>query len=144
MSIVVKPLEASTEITATRTWTDEKGGAPLRCCLRDSRAGERIVLGAVTPPGPFGAYAETGPVFLHADGCQGPVSPGYPEDFRGRQQVFRAYNGEGMIVGGALVDPGQGQEQVAERLLCAPDIAFLHSRNVVYGCYMFAIYPGDR
>ena len=138
-AIVIEPLPASLPITVQRILLDPDGGAPLRCCLRESRAGERITLGSVTPPGPAGAYAESGPVFVHADGCAGPDSTGYPTEFRSRSQVFRAYSADGVIVGGEIVEPGTGQEAVAERLLADPAVAFLHSRNVIHGCYMFAI-----
>jgi hypothetical protein len=134
-----EPLPAALAADATRIWIDEDGGAPLRCCLRDSRPGECIALVAVTPAGPQGAYRETGPVFLHADGCSGPADAGYPDDFRRRTQVFRAYDRAGAIVGGEVVPPGSGQEEAAARLLAAPAIAFVQTRNVVFGCYMLTI-----
>ena len=71
------PLPAELAADAARTFVDDDGGRPLRCCLRDSRPGERLALVAVTPEGPQGAYRETGPVFLHADGCGGPSGTGY-------------------------------------------------------------------
>jgi hypothetical protein len=134
-----EPLPAALSEHATRTFTDEAGGSPLRCCLRDSRPGERIALVAVTPEGPQGAYRETGPVFLHADRCAGPIDTGYPEEFRRRTQVFRAYDHAGRIVGGEVVRPGTGQEEVAARLLADAGVAFLQTRNVVFGCYMLTI-----
>jgi hypothetical protein len=139
VTIFVSPLPFSIPMTSIRAWTDSGGGAPLRCCLRDSQVGERLLLGAVAPPGPLGAYAETGPVFMHADHCPGPASSGYPEAFRARRQVFRAYNNAGQIVGGEIAEPGRNQEEVAERLLSTPGTAFLHSRNLVYGCYMWPL-----
>jgi hypothetical protein len=117
----------------------DDGGAPLRCCLRDSLPGERIALVAASPPGPRGAYRETGPVFVHADPCAGPRGSGYPEDWRRRTQVFRAYDASGSIVGGAVVPPGQGQEDAARELLRDPSVAFVQTRNVVFGCYMLTI-----
>jgi hypothetical protein len=138
-TLLMEPLPPELATTAWRTLIDPDGGAPLRCCLRDSQPGERITLASVTPPGPAGAYAETGPVFLHADGCAGPVSDGYPADFRSRPQIFRIYGHDGALLGGELVAPGDGQEAIAERLLADPAVAFVHSRNVIYGCYMFAI-----
>lgn len=114
-------------------------GAPLRCCLRDSRPGEEVALVSAAPPGPRGAYAESGPVFVHARACAGPERGGYPADWRGRRQVFRAYDDDGTIVGGEVVEPGDGQEEAAARLLAAPGVAFLHTRNVVHGCYMLRI-----
>ena len=138
-SLRYEPLPASLSAHATRTFVDDDGGAPLRCCLRDSRAGERIALVAVTPEGPQGAYRETGPVFLHAGGCAGPADSAYPDEFRRRTQVFRAYDHGGVIVGGHVVPAGTGQEEAAARLLADPDVAFLQTRNVVFGCYMLTI-----
>ncbi len=122
-------------------WVDGEGGAPLRCCLRDSRPGEELLLALVSPPGPEGAYAEAGPVFVHAGHCDGPASPGYPDEFRQRIQVFRAYSRDGRILGGLVVQPTDDQEAVARELLAAPGVAFLHRRNLIHGCYMFAIHP---
>lgn len=138
-TLLIDPLPPELPATAWRTFLDPDGGAPLRCCLRDSRPGERITLASVSPPGPTGAYAETGPVYLHADRCTGPAAAGYPNEFRSRPQVFRSYGQDGSLLGGELVEPGNGQEAVAERLLADPAVAFLHSRNVIHGCYLFAI-----
>jgi hypothetical protein len=139
MALTFEALPAALAAAADRVCVDEEGGAPLRCCLRDSRPGDRIALVSVTPPGPAGAYRETGPVFLHADGCPGPATRGYPEDFRARRQVFRAYDSTGSIVGGEVVEAGTGQEAVAERLLADPNVAFVQSRNVVHGCFMWTM-----
>ena len=122
-----------------RVRVDAEGGAPLRCCLRDSLPGERIALIVVTPGGPRGAYRETGPVFVHADPCAGPADPGYPQDFRRRAQVFRAYDWTGSIAGGTVVPAGSGQEAAARQLLGDPRVAFVQTRNVVFGCYMLTI-----
>ncbi len=124
---------------AQRPHPDLSGGAPVRCCLRDARPGEPIVLISVVPPGPAGAYAESGPVFVHAEDCGGPVDDGYPDQWRSRTQVFRAYGAEGTIVGGAVVEPGDGQEDAAAHLFADPAVAFIQTRNVVHGCYMCTI-----
>ena len=55
--------------------TDTAGGSPLRCCLRETVPGERVLLIAYTPPGGRGAYAERGPVFIHAEPCEGYRTP---------------------------------------------------------------------
>ncbi len=144
MDLDVRPLSSMPTPTSGQRWHDDVGGAPLRCCLRDSRPGEEILTAQVSPPGPQGAYQETGPVFVHAEQCDGPERPGYPEDFRGRTQVFRAYSAAGRIVGGRVVAPDDDQEAVARELLAGDGVAFLHSRNLIYGCYMFAIHPHRR
>jgi len=83
---------------------DPDGGAPLRCCLRDSRPGERLVLAAVTPPGPRDAYREVGPVFLHAQPCAGPLDE-VPPFWSTRRQVLRTYDAAGHLSGGEVAEP---------------------------------------
>jgi hypothetical protein len=139
LPLVVEPLRWVPPGPRDRVRVDSRGGTPLPCCLRDSRAGERIALVAVTPDGPRGAYRETGPVFVHADRCAGPDRAGYPEDFRGRAQVLRAYDWTGSLVGGVVVAPGRGHEEAARQLLRDPSVAFLQSRSVVFGCYLLTI-----
>ena len=138
-TLVVDALSPALAADAARTWTDSEGGAQLRCCLRHSRPGERIALVAVTPQGPRGAYRETGPVFLHAGPCPGRSDAGYPDDFRGREKVFRLYGEDGAITGGEVVPPGEPHEEVAARLLDRPGAAFVQVRNVVHGCYVLTI-----
>jgi Protein of unknown function (DUF1203) len=118
----------------------EDGGAPLRCCLREARAGERVLLIAYTPPGTAGAYAERGPVFIHAERCEGYPTPGrYPPGLAHRQQVVRAYDRQGRIADGVLVADGRRAQAVIAELLARPEVELVHLRNVGYGCYNFAV-----
>src|SRR6266545_4300144 len=120
-------------------FVEDTGGSPVRCCLRLSRAGERIALIAYRPPGTAGAYAEVGPVFVHAHPCAGYAEPNaYPAAYRARQQVLRAYDAAGRIADATLVDGSTAEDGIA-RLLADPAVTIVHSRNVLYGCYMFAI-----
>lgn len=129
------------------TFVDADGGNPLRCCLTVSRPGERVVLAAYAPlhrwadeaganPGP---YVEVGPVFLHPTACDGPVGTGYPGAYRGWARVLRAYDGNGRIVGGSVVDEQAAPEPVIEGLFADSGVAFLHARAVVAGCFTFWI-----
>ncbi|MDQ6875485.1 MAG: DUF1203 domain-containing protein [Actinomycetota bacterium] len=119
---------------------DEVGGAPLRCCLRDSHPGERIALIAYSPASRPGPYAAVGPIYIHEQACAGyPDQSRYPEAFRGRAQVFRAHRADGTIAGGEVLHPGDSPEELAARLLADPEIDLVHARNVVYGCFMFEI-----
>ncbi|MFN2517487.1 MAG: DUF1203 domain-containing protein [Jatrophihabitantaceae bacterium] len=124
---------------------DDAGGAPLRCCLRDSRSGERIALIAYSPfcrPGP---YAEVGPIFIHAQECDGYRDQDrYPDAFRTRAQVLRAYRADGTITGGTVLQRGDSPEQVAAELFADPEVELLHARNVVHGCFMFEIRQPGR
>jgi hypothetical protein len=132
--------EAGNRLTAQ---TDTDGGSPLRCCLRESAPGERVLLIAYTPPGTRGAYAERGPVFIHAEPCGGYLTPDrYPPALRHRQQVVRAYDREGRIADGVLVGDGEQAMTVISELLARPDVMLVHLRNVGYGCYNFAVRRG--
>jgi Protein of unknown function (DUF1203) len=121
---------------------DTTGGSPLRCCLRESAPGERVLLIAYTPPGTRGAYAERGPVFIHAEPCSGYLTPHrYPPALSHRQQVVRAYDRDGRIADGVLVNDGEHAMTVIRGLLARPDVTLVHLRNVGYGCYNFAVRP---
>lgn len=121
----------------------DNGGSPVRCCLRETRPGERVMLIAYTPPGPAGAYAERGPVFVHADPCEGyPTPRRYPPGLRHRMQVVRAYDRQGRIADGMLAADGLQAEAVIAEMLARPDVELVHLRNVGYGCYNFAVRGG--
>jgi Protein of unknown function (DUF1203) len=121
----------------------DNGGSPVRCCLRETRPGERVMLIAYTPPGTAGAYAERGPVFVHADPCEGyPTPRRYPPGLRHRMQVVRAYDRQGRIADGVLAADGLQAEAVIAEMLARPDAGLVHLRNVGYGCYNFAVRGG--
>ncbi len=132
--------EAGNRLTAE---VDAEGGNPLRCCLLESVPGERVLLLAYTPPGTRGAYAERGPVFIHADRCSGYLTPDrYPPALSHRQQVVRAYDRDGAIADGVLVPDGEHALRVIRELFARPDVTIVHLRNVGYGCYNFAVRRG--
>ncbi|MFJ9561457.1 DUF1203 domain-containing protein [Streptomyces fuscichromogenes] len=136
-----------------RPYPDGAGGAPLRCCLRSSTAGERIALisyaplrrwAAQTDADP-GAYDEQGPVFVHAEECGGPAgeNPGYPWARPGALRVLRRYDDRGHITGGRMLElPDDAQTAFAHALAEAfadPRTAQVHVRAVEYGCYHFRV-----
>jgi hypothetical protein len=150
-TLVFEPVPAAELAWIRAAGTDEAGnalapladapvGSPLRCCLREVRPGERVLLIAYTPPGTSGAYAERGPVFIHAGPCDGyPTPEAYPPELSHRQQVVRAYDYQGRIATGVLVDDGGHATEVIRELLGRPDVALVHLRNVGYGCYNFTV-----
>ena len=115
---------------------DPDGGNPLRCCLRETRPGERVLLIAYAPPGTSGPYAERGPVFIHPEPCPGyPTADQYPPELSYRPQVVRAYDYQGRIADGVLAQDGDQALGVIQELLGRPGVALVHLRNVGYGCY---------
>lgn len=115
------------------------GGEPLRCCLRDAAPGERLALFGYQPPAPRGPYREVGAVFAHAEPCAGHDAGGYPEDWRGRPQVLRAYDRRGWIHRATRVHDGSNPEAAIAEVLAEPGVVEVHSRNIAYGCYMFSV-----
>ena len=115
-----------------------EGDEPLRCCLRNARPGEALILFGYEPPIEKSPYREIGAVFAHADACDGPAGDGYPPAWRGRRQVLRAYDRRGWIRD-AIVHEGANPETEIARLLADPQTVQLHSRNVAYGCFMFVV-----
>jgi len=122
------------------------GGEPVRCCLRDAEPGDELLLFNYEPPipGTGSPYRETGAVYAHAEPCAGPPDPGaYPPDWRGRPQVLRAYDERGWIHEATRVHDGQDPEGAIAAVLAEKGVVEVHSRNVAYGCFMFAATPAD-
>ncbi|MFE1843166.1 DUF1203 domain-containing protein [Streptomyces sp. NPDC014603] len=131
-------------------FTDEEGGAPLRCCLRRSRPGESIALvsyaplrrwAAATGADP-GAYDELGPVFVHAGECGGPED-GVGLPFTRAPRTVRRYSAAGRIVGGRLVGAQDDFEPAFAEAFADPDVALVHVRAVEYGCFLYEVRRED-
>ncbi|MEU5982055.1 DUF1203 domain-containing protein [Streptomyces sp. NPDC047434] len=135
-----------------RPFADPEGDAPLRCCLRPSRPGERIALVSYAPLRRWaartgaepGAYDEQGPVFLHAEECEGPrETRGYPFARPGALRTLRRYATGGHIAGGRLLEiPETATEAFDEALAEAfadPEVALVHVRAVEYGCFQYEV-----
>ncbi|MFJ1574808.1 MULTISPECIES: DUF1203 domain-containing protein [unclassified Streptomyces] len=144
-------------------FTDEEGGAPLRCCLRPSRSGERLLLVSYAPLRRWaaeswaqpGAYDEQGPVFIHAEECGGPAGGGYPYARPGALRTVRRYSAEGRILGGRLlelpenadagVDTAAGTavdtafDDAFDEAFADPEVALVHVRAVEFGCFHFEV-----
>lgn len=132
---VIHPVTVRGDGVATRA----NGGEPLRCCLRDATDGEELLLFNYEPPLPAASpYREKGAIFTHAGECAGPA-PGYPADWLRRPQVLRAYDARGWIHPATHVHDGTDPVAAIEKVLAEPDVVEVHSRNIAYGCYMFAV-----
>ncbi len=117
---------------------DTDGGWPLRCCLTDSQLGDRLAIVAFSPFPWVSAYAETGPVVVHVDGCPGPHRGGVPQQFETRRQILRAYGHQHRQVYdlNRVVEPGQLDAMITE-VLDDERVELVQARNVLPGCYSF-------
>ncbi|MET4923757.1 DUF1203 domain-containing protein [Streptomyces sp. PSRA5] len=151
---VLKELRDTDDAGATRApYTDTEGGATLRCCLRAGRPGERIMLVTYAPLRRWaaetwakpGAYDEQGPVFIHAEECEGPApdATGYPFARSGALRTVRRYDSEGRIVGGRLLEipeaAEEGFDEAFAEAFADPEVVLVHVRAVEYGCFHFEV-----
>jgi Protein of unknown function (DUF1203) len=124
---------------ALEVWTSDCEGNPCRSCLRLTPAGSRLILFAHRPITSGGPYAETGPVFIHAEACASYDRPlEFPPEFRTRTLTFRAYDTRGRI-DDATVAHAVDADRVLERLFTPDDVAVVHVRNPAWGCYDFRV-----
>ena len=141
-TFVIHPLptgEVDTAAATARRHTAE-GREPCRRCLRDSEAGEALVLAAYDPFSVRSPYAGEGPVFVHAGGCEPFASaPGaVSEQVDGRVLSLRAYDAEAMMTSAEVL----GGERFADRaseLLDDASVAFLHVHFAGPGCFAFRV-----
>ena len=120
-------------------------GVPCRHCLRNVDAGEAYLVLAYRPFPALQPYAETGPIFLHAQGCdRAPEAGTLPELFsRTAAYIVRGYDaGDRIIYGTGAVVPTTDIPERAGKLLARGDVAYLHMRSAKNNCYQCRIERG--
>jgi hypothetical protein len=117
---------------------DSPGGYPCRHCLQWAKPGEQVVLFPYASIPAGRPYAESGPIFVHAEACEPYTAiDRYPENFR-RHRVLRAYDAKDNMID-AIVVSDDRPEAVIEHLLQNPQTSFLQARSVTRGCFTFKI-----
>lgn len=113
-------------------------GVPCRHCLEDVAKGEPYLILAYRPFPALQPYAETGPIFLHADPCvRAEVRASVPPMLaRRRAHLVKGYGADDRIVyGTGQVVASADLETEAARILERPDVAYVHVRSAVNNCY---------
>ncbi len=114
------------------------GGAPCRHCLRDIEAGEPLLTLAHRPFPKNQPYAETGPIFLHAEACERyPESAQIPGMFLKRPALLiRGYDHDDRIVYGTGSAAATATiDEAARELLKRADVAYVHLRSATTSCF---------
>ena len=114
---------------------DEHPSFPCRVTLRDAPVGTRMLLlnfehqPAATP------YRSSHAIYVE-DGAREfrPAAGEVPDSLRIRLLSVRAFDKKGMMVD-ADVTPGKDAPAVFERMLAAPEVAYLQVHNAKRGCY---------
>lgn len=120
-------------------FVDRHGGEQLRCCLRRSAPGERLILVAHAPLGVHSPWREVGPVFVHADVCTArPELSEVPAWFNDADRVLRAYTSDGVMhhPGNRVVRAGDGVAAALGDILADPAVAEVHVRNLLAQCFI--------
>lgn len=116
-------------------------GHPCRHCLKNIDAGERYLILAYRPFPALQPYAETGPIFLHADPCTRYDDDAFlPPILESPDYIVRGYGENDRIVyGSGAVTPTAEIPARAADLLSRADIAYLHVRSARNNCYQCRI-----
>jgi Protein of unknown function (DUF1203) len=117
------------------------GGMPCRHCLRMIEAGDEMLLLAYRPFPALQPYAETGPIFLHAQPCERyAASEILPPMLESPDYILRGYGDDDRIVyGSGAVTPTERITERASDLLARADIAYVHVRSARNNCYQCRI-----
>ena len=112
-------------------------GVPCRHCLQDVAAGDIYLVLAHRPFGALQPYAETGPIFLHADEChRAPAGDARPAILSSPDYIVRGYDaGERIVYGTGAVTPTPKIATYAEQLLSDDRVAFVHVRSARNNCF---------
>lgn len=112
-------------------------GVPCRHCLQFVGAGEPYLILAHRPFPVLQPYAETGPIFLHAESCDAhQPSEGMPPMLTSRDYIVRGYSEDNRILyGTGAVVANADIADYAASLLARADVAYLHIRSARNNCY---------
>jgi hypothetical protein len=116
-------------------------GVPCRHCMRNVAAGAPYLVLAYRPFPELQPYAETGPIFLHAEECErAPSSAELPEMLASPDYIVRGYGADDRIVyGTGAVVPTIEIAGKAEALLARDDVSYIHVRSARNNCYQCRI-----
>jgi hypothetical protein len=119
-----------------------EGGEPCRDVLRRALPGEELILASYSPFTQVGPYHEYGPVFVLANPSEEELRDTFPLDGYFRSQlVLRAYSPDERILDAAMVTAGDAGATI-DRFLGSDDVAFVHARFPVYGCFALRVDRG--
>lgn len=112
-------------------------GTPCRACLHDVKAGAEMLVLAARPFPTLQPYAETGPIFLHADACAPWHGDGVPPILRtSPEYLVKGYTAEHRIRygTGAIVPREMLRDHIAT-ILADSDIAYVDIRSARNNCF---------
>lgn len=118
-------------------------GVPCRHCQSDVAKDEPYLILNYRPFPGLQPYAESGPIFIHAEPCERyATSEKVPDMFfrNSRRYLLKGYYANDRIAygTGTIVGP-EDMVVTAARILARPDIAYVHARSALNNCYQLRI-----
>ncbi|MDQ0320378.1 hypothetical protein QO002_002516 [Pararhizobium capsulatum DSM 1112] len=116
-------------------------GMPCRHCLANIDAGAPYLILAYRPFPALQPYAETGPIFLHAEECKAYEEAAKPPILTtSKDYILRGYSNEHRIIyGTGAATAVEDIERYAAELLNRNDVAYVHVRSARNNCYQCRI-----
>ncbi len=123
-----------------------EGWEPLRCCLTRPSSGTQIALITYSPWTTPSPWAESGPVFVHADACSGWSGSGWPEAFRNSHSALQPFDSDGARAYDHItfVQPDDDHEEAVRRVLAADGVEVVHVRSATAQCFTFEVRASVR
>ncbi len=114
---------------------DEYPGFPCRIELRDAEPGERLILINFQHQSANSPYKSSHAIFI-IDGAveHRPPPNQVPKVLARRQLSVRAFNKNGMMLDGVIID-GASAANCFDALLENPEVDYLHAHNAGRGCF---------
>lgn len=124
------------------TQLSDGDGVPCRHCLQNVKAGEKYLILSHRPFPTPQPYAETGPIFLHAEECERYAETDeLPEMFNeSKDFILRGYSCQDRIVygTGGVIATNEISGR-AKELLTRDDVAYVHMRSARNNCFQCRI-----
>lgn len=114
---------------------------PCRACLGQIKGGDSALLISYRPFRHVQPYAETGPIFIHAEDCGSYDSARVPPTMlNSSDYIVRGYDaGDRIVYGTGAVTPTAEIVSRAQELLATPEIAYVHVRSARNNCFQCRI-----
>ena len=118
-----------------RMVVDSYPGFPCRVSLRDVPVGESVLLLNFEHQPAESPYRSRHAIFVREYATEARLLPNaVPDQLRRRLLSIRAFDSDGMMIDGDVVD-GQDFERPVETMLAHSRTAYLHVHNARHGCY---------
>lgn len=108
---------------------------PCRISLKDCAIGDEVILLNHVSHDGDGPYRASHAIFVSRSAAEaGDYVDEIPPALDRRVLSLRAFDGEGMMVDAALVQPGEA-DQAIRKLLANPAAAHIDAHNAIRGCF---------